>query len=204
MGAARRLAAGDRSGTPRGRRRAVLVLGSTAVVLCLGLATAFAAGWLDRTRVSAGVVTAGQLSLVANNVATYTIPAASISPLAPGEVKAAEVTIAGTATGKNNRQTLQLSPVTATGDATVLSNLTLQISALTGAQTCSSTVVGTLRYSGALVGASFGPQTLVAAGQGTASTRLCLRVGLAAGAPSSVNGKSVSISLSFVGQQARP
>lgn len=183
-----------RTGAASVRGRAVLSLG---VVLCLG-ATGTLAAWTDNATIGGVTLTAGKIDLKVNDQDNITGYAAlNASAMMPGNSTAAVMTVknAGTVplqwtlTSSGTDVTQGPLGMTAALDAKVTSGT---VAGSGSAATCTGTPIGSGQFSGTIVST---PRTLAAG----ASEKICVQATLNQDAPSSVQGGTANIVLTFKG-----
>lgn len=182
---------------------------AAALVGALGLVGGLGtqAYWNDTATVSGETVTSGSLDLLVDNQqgnpTTYTWTSLQMSDMAPGESKAATITL------KNNGTT----PFTVSATATASGNLDPHVTALvmpSGAassdttyprqETCSGSPPATFNDTLGNTGKTVIPPTsTLAAG---ASLVVCVQLTLATNAPNSMQGKSYVPVFAFTATQA--
>lgn len=187
--------------------RRILVAGA-ALVLAVGLGSSATTGalWQQTQPLGAGSLSSGSLVLLNGSATTqvhdYAFTALAGTNLAPGRADQAPLTIRNGGTVQlayRLSNTQPTAPLVGAGLLLTADVVSSAASCPTGVGAGPPTGTTTRLYSGPLPGASFPSlRTVPVAGTDT----LCLRVSVAASAPSTIQGSSTQVTFTFAAVQA--
>jgi hypothetical protein len=180
----------------RGRKAAILV---GLVVFIVGVSTSASYALWSVNNTNSGTVNAGTISLTANGSSTTTaLTGLSNTSSGPGTTATQPVTIANTGTLPLTYTTVLTTSESPTSAAVIGNNIAYTAWIATTANPCTTTSTAVSTWTGTLDTGTknLGAGRALAAGT---SEVLCVRTKMSTTAPTTVQGQSVSATLTFTG-----